>query len=136
MLYNFNKGKQIMSTYLTDDTVQVCKRRPLNVQFLGADVVECLVVHNEGAVCVVHALVRCQHTVVRLHNRAGHLQLHTSCLSWVKLGLGEAPPRTPEIKIILSSMYARLVSLLSQLSNEQSNVTTCAVLSLCQFNII
>lgn len=74
----------MLSVYLTDDTVQICKRRPLNVQFLGADVIKCLVVHDEGAVCVVHALVRRQHAVVRLNHCAGHLyhtQLHTSCLS-------------------------------------------------------
>lgn len=71
----------MLSTDLTDDTVQVGKRRPLNVQFLGADVVECLVVYDEGAVGLVHALVSRQHAVVRLHHRAGHLQLHTSCLS-------------------------------------------------------
>ena len=59
---------------LRDELVQVLVGGPTDVQAPLADLVDGLIVHEEGAVDGVHAGVRSQDRVVRLHHGRRHLR--------------------------------------------------------------
>ena len=59
--------------HLSDEPVEIFVRRHVDVQVPAANVVDCLVVHHEGAVGVLERCVSGQHRVVRLHDGGGNL---------------------------------------------------------------
>jgi hypothetical protein len=81
------------SRYLRDEAVEVGVGGPLDVQGAPADVVDGLVVKQNGDIGVLQQGVGGQHTVVWLNNRGGHLG------RWVhsepKLGLLSVVNREP-----------------------------------------
>jgi hypothetical protein len=68
------QGNVIQSLYLRDEAVQVGVGGPLDVQGAPADVVDGLVVEQDGDICVLQQRVGGQHTVVGLNNRGRHLR--------------------------------------------------------------
>jgi hypothetical protein len=58
---------------LSNQTVEVCVGRTLNVEVATANIVESLVVKAEGTIRVLQKGVGRQHGVVRLNNSSGHL---------------------------------------------------------------
>ena len=74
-----------VEVYLRDEAVQVGVGGPLDVQRAPADVVDGLIVEQDGDVSVLQQRVGGQHAVVGLNNRGGHLRGRVH--SETKLGL-------------------------------------------------
>ena len=58
---------------MTNEAIEVCVRRSLNIQVPAANVVDGFVVHHESAVAVLKSGVGGQDRVVRLNHGGRHL---------------------------------------------------------------